>query len=417
MKVTEVRTARSFTSCCDINGEVWTASYDAYCRRIQKTWGGRTTTYYWDDFRLAAELRHDGSVRVYVYADEIALVPFLFVEYTGLDAEPASGKRYYIFTNQIGVPIRVEDDSGRSCWSAWIDPYGLAHVGPNSTLEMPLRFPGHYHDPETGLHYNRFRYYSPELGRYLQSDPAGQEGGINLYAYPVDPLTSADIDGLRRSGAGGRRAGSSSRRATAGTNPGCPGRSLRDQFRGWIWIARKQMINGRHIVIEGDRGYRAAVARDLHTIASTQTGRYTLNTIRNSGQRVIIRDWDPNDPGHSTEGGTEPGARPQPTGAPTRPRPPGLSPLPTGTGTGAPSTVFYDPHQTGGPVGSPPDTGLNHELAHAAHNATGTNAREYYARNPQGAPNAEEENTTMNEDNAYRNERRLPTRNDYYHLP
>jgi RHS repeat-associated protein len=181
---------------CDVNGEAWTASYDAYCRRVAKTWRGRTTTYYWDDFRLAAEVRHDGSVRIYVYADETALVPFLFVEYAGLEAAPESGLRYYVFTNQIGTPINAEDADGKPCWTARIDPYGWAEVGNDSTLEMPLRFPGHYYDPETGLHYNRFRYFSPELGRYLQSDPLGLGGGINLYAYPARPLTAVDIDGL-----------------------------------------------------------------------------------------------------------------------------------------------------------------------------------------------------------------------------
>ncbi len=208
---------------CEINGELWTASYDALCRRIRKTWRGQTTTYYWDDFRLAAEVRNDGSLRVYVYEDNVALVPFMFIEYAGLDSEPTSGKRYYIFTNQIGVPIRVEDDAGRSCWTARIDPYGRAQLGRESTLEMPLRFPGHFQDPETGLHYNRFRYFSPELGRYMQSDPAGLEGGINLYAYPVDPLTGADIDGLAGRGRRGATATKPSSRASGRTGEGTPG--------------------------------------------------------------------------------------------------------------------------------------------------------------------------------------------------
>jgi len=188
---------------CDVNGEPWTASYDGLCRRVQKTWRGETTAYYWDDFRLSAEVRQNGSCRLYIYVDDVALSPFLFIEYQSLDADPASGKRYYIFTNQIGAPIRVDDDAGKVCWSAQIDPYGLAHVDGNSTIEMPLRFPGHYFDAETGLHYNRFRYYTPELGRYIQSDPVGQFGGINLYAYLRDPLSHVDIDGLMPSGKGG----------------------------------------------------------------------------------------------------------------------------------------------------------------------------------------------------------------------
>ena len=74
---------------CDVNGEPWTASYDGLCRRIQKTWRGETTTYYWDDFRLSAEVRQNGSCRLYIYVDDVALSPFLFVEYKSLDAEPA----------------------------------------------------------------------------------------------------------------------------------------------------------------------------------------------------------------------------------------------------------------------------------------------------------------------------------------
>lgn len=181
---------------CEMNGGPWTATYDGLCRRVQKTWRGQTTNYYWDDFRLAAEVRHDGSCRIYIYADDTALAPFLFIEYANLDAAPESGKRYYLFTNQVGAPIQVEDDTVRPCWNARLDPYGKAHVDPKSTIEMPIRFPGHYCDEETGLHYNRFRYYSPELGRYLQWDPDGQHGGFNLYAYPHNPLTRVDIDGL-----------------------------------------------------------------------------------------------------------------------------------------------------------------------------------------------------------------------------
>ena len=81
-----------------------------------QTWLGRRTSYYWDDFRLAAEVKHDGGCALYVYVDQTALVPFMFVEYNGLDAEPGSGRRYYLFTSQIGVPIRVEDDAARVVW-------------------------------------------------------------------------------------------------------------------------------------------------------------------------------------------------------------------------------------------------------------------------------------------------------------
>ena len=94
--------------------------------------------------------------------------------------------------------MRVEDARGSTVWHARIDPYGLAHVDTATTFDMPLRFPGHYFDIETGLHYNRFRYYDPVLGRFLQSDPSGVKSGVNLYAYSSNPLVEVDLDGLAK---------------------------------------------------------------------------------------------------------------------------------------------------------------------------------------------------------------------------
>ncbi|HFD9720939.1 RHS repeat-associated core domain-containing protein [Salmonella enterica] len=59
-----------------------------------------------------------------------------------------------------------------------------------------LRFQGQYLDRETGLHYNLFRYYDPDCGRFTQPDSASLEGGINLYAYAPNPLGRIDPLGL-----------------------------------------------------------------------------------------------------------------------------------------------------------------------------------------------------------------------------
>jgi RHS repeat-associated protein len=83
-------------------------------------------------------------------------------------------------------------------WKARIDPYGTAHVDIGADFHQPLRWPGHYYDAETGLHDNRFRTYSPELGRYLQSDPAGLDASPNLYAYTDNPLRAVDLRGLEQ---------------------------------------------------------------------------------------------------------------------------------------------------------------------------------------------------------------------------
>lgn len=181
---------------CERPDGVWEASYDYFGRRVAKAWRGQATRYFWDRDRLAAEIAPDGRVRVYVYADIFALVPIMFVEYASLDEPAEAGRRFFLFHDQVGAPSLVLDGRGREVWKATTRPYGAVRHEVEPSIDLGLRFPGHLHDPEIGLHYNRFRYYDPQLGRYLQSDPKGIGGGLNLYAYPANPLARVDLRGL-----------------------------------------------------------------------------------------------------------------------------------------------------------------------------------------------------------------------------
>ncbi|WP_394829071.1 RHS repeat-associated core domain-containing protein [Pendulispora albinea] len=176
---------------------VWSARYDVLGRRIETTHNGATTSFYWDSDRLVAEILPDKRLRVYIYADELAFAPFMFVDYASGDAELESGKRYVILANHLGAPELIQDDAGAVVWRAWYEAYGLAHVEVGADFHQPVRWPGHYFDAATRLHYNRFRYYSPELGRYVESDPDGIRGGLNLHAYADgNPLRYVDLRGL-----------------------------------------------------------------------------------------------------------------------------------------------------------------------------------------------------------------------------
>ena len=105
---------------------------------------------------------------------------------------------YYVHTDQLGTPRAVTKTDGTPVW-AWPytrNPFGEAPASGNG-YSLNLRFPGQYHDAETGLNYNYYRDYEPGTGRYIQSDPIGLNGGVSSYAYAMGtPLIFADPVGL-----------------------------------------------------------------------------------------------------------------------------------------------------------------------------------------------------------------------------
>ncbi|MCP5056237.1 MAG: RHS repeat-associated core domain-containing protein, partial [bacterium] len=85
-----------------------------------------------------------------------------------------------------------------SVWRQSHESFGTAAVDPTSTVALNTRFPGQYADGETGLHYNRFRYFSPATGRYINADPIGQLGGANTFSYAwLGPTVAIDPAGLQ----------------------------------------------------------------------------------------------------------------------------------------------------------------------------------------------------------------------------
>jgi RHS repeat-associated protein len=178
-------------------------AYDCLGRRVSKTYRGMTTRWLWDGNVPLNEWTEssksssgtDGRNGITWYFDDESYSPF---------GRIAGTEWTTIVTNYLGIPIELLDAEGNRACEADIDLWGRINRTEFAEL-CPFRFPGQYEDVETGLYYNGYRYYDPELGLYISQDPIGLEGGLRFYAYPADPLTFADPLGLRARECGPRR--------------------------------------------------------------------------------------------------------------------------------------------------------------------------------------------------------------------
>lgn len=120
---------------------------------------------------------------------------------------------YYFHTDQVGLPEELSNSQGQLVWQAtyktwgntraeeWklvdldggrIHPLDEGDQPENEARQQNLRFQGQYLDRDTGLHYNTFRYYDPDIGRFISPDPIGLEGGLNLGSYSPNPISWID---------------------------------------------------------------------------------------------------------------------------------------------------------------------------------------------------------------------------------
>ena len=189
------------------DGEVVTFKYDALGRRIEKSFNGRVHRYLWDGDVVLHEWEYDETERPQQIVAENGDVSFDRPEPTDnlvtwvYDTDsyvPAAklvdGKRYGIVSDYIGRPVQAYDEHGTLVWQADYDIYGnLLNLKGDSQF-VPFRQLGQYEDEETGLYYNRFRYYDPSTGGYISQDPIGLTGNNpTLYGYVSDTNVTHDI--------------------------------------------------------------------------------------------------------------------------------------------------------------------------------------------------------------------------------
>ncbi len=113
---------------------------------------------------------------------------------------------FYVHADHLNTPRAILDQQNRTVWKWNSNAFGQGLPeedpdGDGTTFEYNSRYPGQYYDRETGLHYNIHRDYDPSTGRYVEADPIGLEGGLNLYGYVGgNPLSYTDPLGLAQIG-------------------------------------------------------------------------------------------------------------------------------------------------------------------------------------------------------------------------
>jgi RHS repeat-associated protein len=186
--------------------------YDALGRRTAKIFNNVITRWVWDGNTPLHEWKYNVCERPKTIIDGTGmltkdkeeptdhLITWIFDEGT---VEPAAkiqnGKTYSIINDYIGTPCEAYDSAGEKVWECELSSSGVVHKFTGERSFVPFRYQGQYEDEETGLYYNRFRYYAPEEGIYVSQDPIGLlSGEFGFYNYVNDTNGFVDILGLAR---------------------------------------------------------------------------------------------------------------------------------------------------------------------------------------------------------------------------
>ncbi|MEV6561597.1 putative T7SS-secreted protein [Nocardia sp. NPDC051756] len=173
----------------------WHYTYDALGRRTTKQHLATDGTvlervdYLWDGLHLIEQATSTSTIRwQYQPGSHTPLTQTT-------DVATIDREFYAIVTDLAGAPTELIDPTtAQSVAVAAADLWGRTNW--RGKTSSPLRFPGQIYDPETGLHYNMFRYYNPDTGQYLTPDPLGLAPAPNPYAYTTNPLRFIDPLGL-----------------------------------------------------------------------------------------------------------------------------------------------------------------------------------------------------------------------------
>ncbi|MEU7576715.1 RHS repeat-associated core domain-containing protein [Streptomyces sp. NPDC041068] len=195
------------TSVVTPDGARWRYAYDPLGRRIAKqrladddtvleqtdfTWDGATLC----EQTTASVALPDPVTLTWDYRDLRPIAQTERLNVAGESQDAIDSRFFAIVTDLVGTPTELVDETGSIAWRTRATLWGTTTWASDSTAYTPLRFPGQYFDPETGLHYNHFRHYDPETARYLSPDPLGLAPAPNPVAYVHNPHAWIDPLGL-----------------------------------------------------------------------------------------------------------------------------------------------------------------------------------------------------------------------------
>jgi len=172
------------------DGEKWEYGYDALGRRIyKKDSSGLFERFVWDGNIVIHNLKENKLKSTWIYQQD-SFEPIFTIQNNSI---------YSVIADHLGTPHEILDSKGDIVWAASYKTWGEIDrlwQGEGEKVDCPIRFQGQWFDKESGLHYNRFRYYDPQCGRFICEDPIGLAGGENLYFYAPNSISWVDPFGL-----------------------------------------------------------------------------------------------------------------------------------------------------------------------------------------------------------------------------
>ena len=154
-----------------------------------------TLHFTWEDTRLAEQSTPDGVHTTWDYT------PGTHRPLTQTNRDLGTSRFHAVITDLVGTPTELVTPDGHLARQTRATLWGTPLPAPPSATDCPLRFPGQYADPETGLYCNYFRHYDPETARYATPDPLGLSPGPNHYTYVTNALLWTGPLGLQACGA------------------------------------------------------------------------------------------------------------------------------------------------------------------------------------------------------------------------